>query len=121
MIGRGRHKEDWQEQDRGAHQAAVSAAEGVCAKVLPDTVVLSGFAFVEEEMEAERTAACGAPYAQVGRREAIRAGHVASFLALGPPDRGRTSASVGLALLSWWSSNRVLKSPLQPHSFGLVL
>ncbi len=57
-------------------------------KQLWDMVVLSGFAFVEEELEAERTALCGARYAHQEQRQAVRAGHGAQFLGFGrPPHR----------------------------------
>jgi hypothetical protein len=38
--------------------------------------MLSGLAFVEEELEAERTALCQPRYVHVGERQAIWAGHV---------------------------------------------
>jgi hypothetical protein len=43
-------------------------------EALWDTVVLSGLAFVEEELEAERTGLCGPHYAHIAERKAIRAG-----------------------------------------------
>jgi hypothetical protein len=48
-----------------------------------DTVVISGLAFVEEEMEAERAALCGPRYAHLTERQAQRAGHVPSSLVMG--------------------------------------
>jgi hypothetical protein len=42
-------------------------------EALWDTVVLSGLAFVEEELEAERTALCGPRYAHVAGRRSVRA------------------------------------------------
>jgi putative transposase len=74
--------------------------------------VLSGLAFVEEELEAERTLLCGPRYTHVAGREAIRAGHVASSLTLGgrraevKRPRARSINGHELALPSWqtWSS-----------------
>ncbi len=81
-------------------------------EALWDTVVFSGLAFVEEELEAERTALCGPRYAHDPARAAIRAGHVASSLTLGGRrvavgrPRARSSDGHELALPSWqgWSS-----------------
>ena len=77
-----------------------------------DTVMLSGLAFVEEELEAERTALCGPRYAHVAERQAMRAGHVASSLTLGgrraevKRPRARSIDGHELSLPSWqtWSS-----------------
>lgn len=81
-------------------------------EALWDTVMLSGLAFVEEELEAERTALCGPRYAHVAGRAAMRAGHVASSLTLGgrraevKRPRVRSTDGHELALPSWqtWSS-----------------
>src|SRR5271167_590527 len=81
-------------------------------EALWDTVVLSGLAFVEEALEAERTALCGRRYAHVAAREAIRAGHVASSLTMGgrraevKRPRVRSVDGHELSLPSWqtWSS-----------------
>jgi hypothetical protein len=81
-------------------------------EALWDTVVLSGLAFVEEELEAERALLCGPRYTHVAGREAIRAGHVASSLTLGgrraevKRPRARSINGHELALPSWqtWSS-----------------
>jgi putative transposase len=81
-------------------------------QALWDTVVLSGLAFVEEELEAERTALCGARYAHLAGRAATRAGHVASSLTLGGRRAGvkrprvRSIDGHELSLPSWqtWSS-----------------
>jgi hypothetical protein len=77
-----------------------------------DTVVLSGLAVVEEELEAERTALCGPRYAHIAERKAIRAGHVSSSLTLGgrraevKRPRVRSIDGHELELASWqtWSS-----------------
>ena len=76
------------------------------------TVVLSGLAFVEEELEAERAALCGARYAHLAGRAATRAGHVTSSLTLGgrraevKRPRVRSIDGHELSLPSWqtWSS-----------------
>jgi hypothetical protein len=65
-------------------------------EALWDTVVLSGLAYMEEVLEAERTAVCGECYAHLSDRAAMRSGHVPSSLTLGgrrvqvrrPPARG---------------------------------
>jgi catechol 2,3-dioxygenase-like lactoylglutathione lyase family enzyme len=46
---------------------------GLARQALWDTVVLSGFGFVQNELEAERTALCGEPYAHQEHRQAVRA------------------------------------------------
>jgi len=81
-------------------------------EALWDTVVLSGLAFVEEELEAERTALCGPRYAHVSGRAAMRAGHVASSLTLGgrraevkrPRVRSVDGHELGLPSWQTWSS-----------------
>jgi putative transposase len=81
-------------------------------EALWDTVMLSGLAFVAEELEAERSALCGPRYAHVAGRGAIRAGHVASSLTLGgrraevKRPRVRSTDGHELPLPSWqtWSS-----------------
>src|SRR5262249_19236811 len=99
-----------QEQTRGQQQYL--PLREFAREALWDTVVLSGWAFVEEELEAERTALCGPRYAHVAGREAIRAGHVASSLTLGgrraevKGPRVRSIDGHELTLPSWqtWSS-----------------
>src|SRR5215831_3185131 len=99
-----------QEQTRGQQQYL--RLREFAREALWDTVVLSGLAFVEEELEAERTALCGPRYAHVAGREAIRAGHVASSLTLGgrraevKRPRVRSIDGHELTLPSWqsWSS-----------------
>ena len=56
---------------------------GLAREALWDTVLLSGLAFVEEELEAERAALCGPRYAHQTERQAVRSGHVPSSLVLG--------------------------------------
>jgi len=81
-------------------------------EALWDTVMVSGLAFVEEALEAERSALCGTRYAHDAERVAQRAGHVASSLTLGgrraQVERPRVRSIDGheLALPSWqaWSS-----------------
>jgi transposase-like protein len=77
-----------------------------------DAVILSGFGFVQEELEAERTALCGARYTHQEHRQAVRGGHVASSLVLGGRrveirrPRARGSDGRELSLPSWraWSA-----------------
>ena len=56
---------------------------GLAREALWETVVLSGFGFVKDELERERTAVCGERYAHQEHRQAVRAGHVPSSLVLG--------------------------------------
>jgi hypothetical protein len=56
---------------------------GLAREALWETVVLSGFGFVRDEQEAERTVLCGERNAHREHREAARAGHVPSSLVLG--------------------------------------
>jgi transposase-like protein len=94
---------------------------GLAREALWDTVVLSGFGFVQDELEAERTALCGERYAHQENREAVRAGHVPSSLVLGgrrveiPRPRARSSNGHELRLPSWqaWSSH----DPLDERAF----
>jgi len=94
---------------------------GLAREALWDTVILSGFGFVQEELEAERTALCGARYAHQEQRQAVRAGHVPSSLVLGgrrveiQRPRVRSSDGHELGLPSWpaWSS----RDPLDERAF----
>jgi putative transposase len=80
-------------------------------EALWDTVVLSGLAYMEEVLEAERSAVCGERYARLSDRVAMRSGCVPSSLTLGgrrvrvrrPRARG---ADGEISLPSWreWSS-----------------
>src|SRR5271155_2206280 len=56
---------------------------GLVGAALYDTVIGAGLACVDEALEAERGALCGARYAQLADRQALPAGHVASSLVLG--------------------------------------
>ena len=110
-IGRSRDKE---QPERGQRYLPLKQ---LAREALWDTVVYSGLAFVEEELEAERTALCGPRYAHDAERAALRAGHVASSLTLGgrrvEVDRPRVRSTDGheLPLPSWreWSSRDPLK------------
>jgi hypothetical protein len=46
-------------------------------------VVISGLAFVEDELEKERIATCGPRYQDLALRQALRFGHAPSSLILG--------------------------------------
>jgi len=94
---------------------------GLARQALWDTVVLSGFGFVQDELEAERTALCGERYAHQEDRQAARAGHVPSSLVLGgrrveiQRPRARSTDGHELRLPSWqaWSSH----DPLDERAF----
>ena len=110
-IGRSKGKEQ-----TGAGQRYLPLSE-FAREALLDTVMLSGLAFVEEALEAERSALCGPRYAHDAGRAAMRAGHVASSLTLGgrraevKRPRVRSMAGQELSLPSWqqWSSRDPLK------------
>lgn len=94
---------------------------GLAREALWDTVVLSGFGFVQDELEAERTALCGERYAHQEHRQAGRAGHVPSSLVLGGRrvgirrPRARSGDGHELRLPSWqaWSA----RDPLDERAF----
>ena len=95
--------------------------QGLAREALWDTVVLSGFGFVQDELEAERTALCGERYAHPEHRQAVRAGHVPSSLVMGGRrveirrPRARSTDGHELRLPSWqaWSSH----DPLDERAF----
>jgi putative transposase len=82
-----------------------------------DAVVLSGVEFALEQLEAERTMLCGARYAHLAERQALRAGHAKSSLSLGGQraelERPRVRSTDGheLGLPSWeaWSARDPLE------------
>jgi putative transposase len=94
---------------------------GFAREALWDSVILSGFGFVQDELEAERTALCGERYAHQEHRQAVRAGHVPSSLVLGGRrveirrPRARSADGHELRLPSWqgWSSH----DPLDERAF----
>jgi putative transposase len=94
---------------------------GLARESLLDAVILSGFGFVRDELEAERTALCGERYTHQEHRQAVRAGHVASSLVLGgrrvelQRPRVRRTEGRELSLPSWrrWSS----RDPLDERAF----
>jgi len=94
---------------------------GLARESLLDAVILSGFGFVQDELEAERTALCGARYTHQAQRHAVRAGHVPSSLVLGgrrveiQRPRARSSEGHELSLPSWraWSAH----DPLNERAF----
>jgi transposase-like protein len=79
---------------------------------LYDTVIGAGLACVDEVLERERVALCGARYERLADRQALRAGHVASSLVLGGRrvavnrPRARSVEGRELRLPSWreWSA-----------------
>jgi transposase-like protein len=94
---------------------------GLAREALWDTVLLSGLAFVEEELEAERAALCGPRYAHQTERQAVRSGHVPSSLVLGGRRvsvqrlRARSLEGQELRRPKWrvWSS----RDPLDQRAF----
>jgi len=85
---------------------------GMVREALYETVIATGLACVDEVLEAERAALCGARYAHQAERQALRGGHVASSLVLGgrrvavSRPRVRSVAGRELKLPSWqqWSA-----------------
>jgi putative transposase len=85
---------------------------GLVREALYDTVIGAGLACVDEVLEAERVALCGARYEHRAERQALRAGHAASSLVLGgrrvavSRPRVRGVAGCELKLPSWreWSA-----------------
>src|SRR5208282_4142456 len=85
---------------------------GLVGAALYETVIGVGLACVDEALEAERAALCGARYLHIADRQALRAGHVASSLVLGgrrvAVSRPRVRSIEGheLRLPSWreWSA-----------------
>jgi len=112
-------------KERGKEQSAAGQLRfpfhGLARQALWDTVVLSGFGFVQDELEAERTGLCGERYAHQVDRHALRAGHVPSSLVLGGRrveirrPRARSREGHELRLPSWqaWSSH----DPLDERAF----
>jgi putative transposase len=86
-------------------------------EALWDTVVVSGFEFAREQLEAERAVLCGPRYAHLAERVGMRAGHAKSSLSLGGRraeiERPRVGSREGheLALPSWeaWSTRDPLE------------
>jgi hypothetical protein len=59
-------------REQSAHRQLIVPLRGLAREALWETVVISGLAFVEEEMEAERAALCGPRYAHLVERQALR-------------------------------------------------
>ena len=97
-----------EEQERSQRYLALKE---FAREALWETVILSGLAYAQEALEAERSAICGERYARMADRVAMRSGHGASSLTLGgrrvkirrPRVRG---ADGEVSLPSWreWSS-----------------
>src|ERR1700680_1311168 len=85
---------------------------GFVRKALYETVIGAGLACVDEALEAERVALCGARYEHAVDRKALRAGHAGSSLVLGGRrvainrPRARSVEGRELRLPSWreWSA-----------------
>ena len=90
---------------------------GLVRAALYETVIGVGLACVDEVLEAERVALCGARYVHLADRQALRAGHVASSLVLGgrrvavSRPRARSLDGHELKLPSWqeWSARDPLE------------
>ena len=86
-------------------------------EALWDTVVVSGFEFAREQLEAERAAVCGPRYTHLAERAVMRAGHAKSSLTLGgrrteiKRPRVRSFDRHELTLPSWqaWSARDPLE------------
>ena len=89
---------------------------GLVGEALYETVIGVGLACVDEALEAERAALCGARYVHRADRQALRAGHLASSLVLGGRrvavscPRVRSVEGRELKLPSWqeWSARYLL-------------
>src|SRR5216684_3057466 len=85
---------------------------GLVREALYETVIGAGLACVDEALEAERVALCGARYEHAVDRKALRAGHAGSSLVLGGRrvavnrPRARSVEGRELRLPSWreWSA-----------------
>ena len=99
-------------RDRRAQGQLSLPLRRLARAALWDTVLFSGLAFVEDELEAERAVLCGPRYAHLAERQALRSGHVPSSLVLGgrrvkvQRPRARSIEGHELLLPSWraWSS-----------------
>src|SRR5271170_4325352 len=108
-------------REQSAQKQLMLPLRGLARAALWDTVVISGLAFVEEEMEAERAALCGPRYAHLAERQAQRSGHVPSSLVMGgrrvkvQRPRARSVDGHELSLPSWqaWSA----RDPLDERAF----
>jgi len=91
---------------------------GLVGEALYETVIGVGLACVAEALEAERMRLCGARYAHMAGRQALRGGHVASSLVLGgrrvavSRPRARSLDGHELQLPSWreWSARDPLEA-----------
>ena len=86
VRGGGRHEQECQErgskESRGRGQLWLRLP-GLVRDALYETVIGAGLACVDEVLEAERVALCGARYTHISDRGALRGGHIASSLVLG--------------------------------------
>src|SRR6202140_4925864 len=98
---------------------------GLVRDALYETVIGAGLACVDEVLETERVALCGARYAHLADRQALRAGHVASSLVLGgrrvamQRPRARSVEGGELRLPSWreWSA----RDPLDERALAQMV
>jgi putative transposase len=110
---------------RGKEQSATGQLQfpfrGLARAALWDSVVLAGFGFIEEELEAERTVLCGERYTHQEDRQAVRGGHVPSSLVLGgrrveiqrPRARSSDGRELSLPSRQAWST----RDPLDERAF----
>lgn len=112
------NKGEWEQ--KGQRQLRLPL-RGLAREALWDTVIISGLAFVEETLEAERAVLCGPRYAHLTQRQAMRSGHVGGSLVLGgrrveiQRPRARSVNGRELNLPSWraWSAH----DPLDERAF----
>src|SRR5258708_9595420 len=108
-------------REQSAQKQLMLPLRGLARAALWDTVVISGLAFVEEEMEAERAALCGPRYAHLAERQAQRSGHVPSSLVMGgrrvkvERPRARSVDGHELSLPSWQGGSA--RDPLDERAF----
>jgi putative transposase len=108
-------------REQRAQEQLMLPLRGLAREALWDTVVFSGLAFVEDELEGERAVLCGPRYVHSAERQALRSGHVPSSLVLGgrrvkvERPRARSTEGHELLLPSWrvWSS----RDPLDERAF----
>ena len=66
---------------------------GLVREALYETVIGAGLACVDEALEAERVALCGARYEHAVDRKALRAGHAGEFAGFGRTASGGEPAA----------------------------
>jgi putative transposase len=113
------------DREQSARRQLPLPLRGLAREALWDTVVISGLAFVEDELEAERVALCGPRYQHLALRQALRSGHVPSSLVFGgrrvkvQRPRARSIDGHEVELPSWraWSS----RDPMDERAFEQMM